>query len=129
MGSDGRSEVSIVEKFIINENQQYVKQKSMSCPKHRQNMQKVVSRLSHNANNVELYLYHGRYVYYVERPCCDQLNPIYDLKGNLLGYPSGGITGKGDGSFPDWYTMARHERRVWGSSPRVSKGFDINYAG
>lgn len=70
-------------------------------PKHEQ-PQKVVE-----------YLYKGKKVYYVEMPCCDFFNEVYDSNCILLGAPDGGITGKGDGKLPDFHQAATHEKLVW----------------
>jgi len=42
----------------------------------------------------------------------DYMAAAYDLDGRLIGYPFGGITGKGDQSFLDWFAYARTIRRL-----------------
>ena len=59
------------------------------------------------------YVYHGKKVYYVVAPCCDQFNLLYDSKCNLLGNPDGGFTGKGDGKFLDFAEKRTKEKVLW----------------
>ena len=59
------------------------------------------------------YQYRGKKVYYVVMPCCDFFNEVYDDKCKLLGSPDGGITGKGDGKLPDFFTEASKEKLIW----------------
>ena len=40
--------------------------------------------------------------YYINSPCCDRLNYLYDDDCNEVCAPSGGFTGTGDGSCPDF---------------------------
>lgn len=62
------------------------------------------------------YVYKGKKVYYVEMPCCDFFNEVYDDKCNLLGAPDGGFTGKGDGKLPDFHEKATNEKLIWKAS-------------
>ena len=39
--------------------------------------------------------------YSIPSPCCDKYNYLYDSRGVILCAPSGGFTGRGDGSCPD----------------------------
>ena len=59
------------------------------------------------------YDYKGSKVYYMKPPCCDQMSKLYDANCNLLGSPDGGITGKGDGKVPDFYTERKNEKLIW----------------
>jgi hypothetical protein len=59
------------------------------------------------------YEYKGKKVYYVIMPCCDFFNELYDAKCNLLGHPDGGMTGKGDGKFPDFNKEKKKEKIIW----------------
>jgi hypothetical protein len=43
--------------------------------------------------------YRGNKVYLLEPGCCDRLSTLYDSNGNILGNPSGGLTGYGDGTY------------------------------
>lgn len=62
---------------------------------------------------IRRYVYNGARVYLVNAPCCDQFNPVYDSTCKLLFAPSGGITGKGDGSQPDFFTRAKEDSLIW----------------
>jgi hypothetical protein len=64
-------------KELVNENNKLPKEKSI------QEIQKGI--------------YNGKDVYYVVMPCCDQPNPLYDVNGNIICYPSGGFSGNGNG--------------------------------
>jgi hypothetical protein len=59
------------------------------------------------------YNYKGAPVYYVTAGCCDQFNEVYDENCKQLGAPDGGITGKGDGKLPDFYSVAINKKVVW----------------
>ena len=59
------------------------------------------------------YSYQGRTVYYETAACCDMFSNLYDNKCVLLGHPDGGITGRGDGKFPDFFTVATNQKLVW----------------
>ena len=51
--------------------------------------------------------------YYTKAGCCDQLDPLVDVRGVLVCYPSGGITGRGDGKCPGALPPAAGWREVW----------------
>ena len=59
------------------------------------------------------YTYKGKKVYYVEKPCCDFFNEVYDDQCKLIGAPDGGFTGKGDGKLPDFHQAATNEKLIW----------------
>lgn len=59
--------------------------------------------------------YKGKMVYYVAAACCDKFNMVFDKNCNLLGYPDGGITGKGDGSMPNFRQEATNGKAIWAS--------------
>ncbi|WP_295551974.1 hypothetical protein [uncultured Pseudacidovorax sp.] len=42
--------------------------------------------------------YLGQRAYLLTPPCCDLFNHLYSAEGRLLCAPSGGLTGRGDGS-------------------------------
>ncbi len=44
--------------------------------------------------------FEGKPVYYVPAVCCDIPSELYAEDGKLICYPSGGITGNGDGKCP-----------------------------
>jgi hypothetical protein len=46
-------------------------------------------------------------------PCCDKYNIVYDSACNILGYPDGGYTGKGDGKMTDFKNEAGEGKVVW----------------
>lgn len=62
---------------------------------------------------VVAYEYKGKTVYYVEMPCCDFFNEVYDDTCNYLGAPDGGFTGKGDGKLPDFIEERKNEQLIW----------------
>jgi hypothetical protein len=62
--------------------------------------------------SVTQYRYKGRIVYYVVSPCCDQYNTAYDDQCKVLGSPDGGITGKGDGTLPDFFTETTDKKVI-----------------
>ena len=62
---------------------------------------------------VTQYSYKGAAVFYITSGCCDQYNPVYSSDCQYLGAPDGGITGKGDGRLPDFYTNTTNKKIVW----------------
>ena len=62
------------------------------------------------------YDYNNATVFYVPPQCCDQFSILYDVNGNILGAPDGGITGTGDGKFPDFFTARTNEVLIWKDS-------------
>ena len=58
-------------------------------------------------------VYKGKKVYYVEMPCCDFFNELYDSNCRLLGHPDGGFTGKGDGKLTDFSKDGKSGRMIW----------------
>lgn len=64
---------------------------------------------------IRRYVYDGSRVYLVGMPCCDQFSALYDSACNYLFAPSGGFTGKGDGSHPDFFTVAKEDSLIWKS--------------
>lgn len=62
------------------------------------------------------YDYKGQKVYYMKPPCCDQFSKLYDSGCNLICAPDGGITGKGDGKCPDFFTERSNEKVIWKDS-------------
>ncbi len=59
------------------------------------------------------YDYKGQIVFYVPALCCDFFSDLYDMDCKLIGHPDGGFSGRGDGSFPDFIKVRKHERLVW----------------
>lgn len=68
---------------------------------------------SEQPRSVVEYEYKGQKVYYVNMPCCDFFNELYDSTGTLMGHPDGGITGRGDGKLPDFNKEKTKEKIVW----------------
>jgi len=46
-------------------------------------------------------IYAGKPAYLIASPCCDKFDYLYDTRGIIVCAPSGGFTGRGDGSCPD----------------------------
>ena len=63
--------------------------------------------------SVTRYHYKGQVVYYMVLACCDKYNIVYDSACNILGYPDGGYTGKGDGKMTDFKNEAGEGKVVW----------------
>jgi len=59
------------------------------------------------------YSYKNQTVFYLTSPCCDKYNIVYDSVCNILGYPYGGYTGKGDGKMLDFYSEAGNKKIIW----------------
>lgn len=67
--------------------------------------------------SITCYNYRGQIVYYMKAPCCDKYNIAFDSNCNVLGYPDGGITGKGDGKMPDFFKEVKDGKVVWSRVP------------
>jgi hypothetical protein len=59
------------------------------------------------------YQYHGATVYYLPERCCDIPSFLYDMDGNFLCSPDGGITGGGDFQCPDFISTKTQELVIW----------------
>jgi hypothetical protein len=59
------------------------------------------------------YRYGDRVVYYVPPSCCDIPGQLYDSNGEFICAPDGGITGRGDGKCPDFFSVRADELRIW----------------
>ena len=59
------------------------------------------------------YDFKGETVYYITAPCCDQYNSLFNKNGELICYPDGGFTGKGDGRCPEFHSEKSNERLIW----------------
>lgn len=55
-------------------------------------------RLNQTALRYEL---NAKSYYLLTAPCCDRMNPLFDAQGAYVCAPTGGYTGRGDGSCPD----------------------------
>ena len=63
--------------------------------------------------SVTRYQYSNQTVYYMVSPCCDKYNVVYDSACNVLGYPDGGYTGRGDAKMPNFKKEAKDEKMIW----------------
>jgi len=59
------------------------------------------------------YEYKGEKVYFIPSYCCDMFSELYDSNCKLICHPDGGITGKGDGKCPDFFSERKHEKVIW----------------
>lgn len=59
------------------------------------------------------YTFENQTVYYLVGDCCDQFNSVYDSNCNLICHPSGGITGGGDGTCPEFHNTAKDGLLIW----------------
>jgi hypothetical protein len=59
------------------------------------------------------YEYNGQVVYFVPAHCCDISSILYDLDGNVLCAPDGGIKGYGDGRCTDFFSQRTNEQLIW----------------
>lgn len=59
------------------------------------------------------YTYNDKIVYYLTGKCCDIPSTLYDVDGNVLCEPDGGITGKGDGRCTDFFEERSEETLIW----------------
>lgn len=63
--------------------------------------------------SISEYSYKGKTVYYIVSACCDKFNIVVDSACNVLGYPDGGFTGKGDGKMADFFEEATAKKIIW----------------
>lgn len=66
------------------------------------------------------YTYNEQEVYYLTSRCCDIPSKVYDVDGNVLCEPEGGITGKGDGRCPDFLDARTNETLIWEDKREVN---------
>jgi len=59
------------------------------------------------------YTYNKATVYYLTPRCCDIMSVLYDVDGNILCHPDGGITGSGDGQCADFPDTKTDEVVIW----------------
>ena len=62
---------------------------------------------------IDAYQYNGATVYLYYAGCCDRLNDVRDANCVYLFSPSGGITGCGDCTHPNFFTEAHLVGTVW----------------
>ncbi len=63
--------------------------------------------------SITRYEYLGETVYFQTETCCDIFSNLYGPEGQLIGHPSGGITGRGDGRTPDFFQERQQESLIW----------------
>ena len=72
---------------------------------------------SSSPGGVWKYRYKGATVFYVPRlACCDIMSDLYDIHGDLICHPDGGIAGSGDGRCPDFPEERNDGQQLWGDS-------------
>lgn len=88
-------------------------------------LQSIVDSMASIPNNapqsVTRFSYNNQQVYYMVSPCCDKYNVVYDSSCNVLGYPDGGYTGKGDGKMPGFRDAATNGTIVWSKDTTALK--------
>lgn len=62
---------------------------------------------------VDAYKYQDKTVYLFYAGCCDRFNPLKDPNCNYLFAPSGGFTGMGDLSHPNFFGEAVKLSTIW----------------
>lgn len=72
--------------------------------------------VSNPPRSIWRYNYRGGVVFYVPPVCCDVPSDLYDSDGKVICSPDGGITGRGGGGCPDFFSMRTQESRVWADS-------------
>jgi len=66
------------------------------------------------AVGVDLYWYRNQYVLLATVASSANKAMAYNMTGQVLGSPIGGISGLGDGTMSDWHLNARYVRHVMG---------------
>jgi len=79
----------------------------------RKQIEKLSAEPGNSPISVTQYEYKGDTVYYMKAACCDNFNIVYDKDCRVLGYPDGGFTGRGDGSLPGFFSVAKKGPVVW----------------
>ena len=71
------------------------------------------SKTANPPAKVYRYTYKGQKVYYVTGRCCDVPAKVYNMYGNVICEPDGGITGKGEGRCTDFCEQRKDETLIW----------------
>lgn len=71
-----------------------------------------VGRPEDRPERIIRYKYGNEFVYLLEAGCCDQFSRVYDTNGKLI-CSTGGITGRGDGKCPDFFSERKDEKLIW----------------
>lgn len=59
------------------------------------------------------FYYNGQLVYLYFTECCDRYNVLYDSSCQMICLPTGGLSGGGDGSCPDFADRAVYIKKIW----------------
>ncbi len=81
----------------------------------------MVAKTNGSPQSITKYTYKNQEVYYMVSPCCDKYNVVYDSNCNVLGYPDGGYTGKGDGKMTDFKNEASDGKLIWSKDSEAEK--------
>jgi hypothetical protein len=68
------------------------------------------------ADNISICDYKGKTAILVEPGCCDRFSELYDVDGNFICYPWGGITGRGDGKCKKEDLNCSNRKVIWNSN-------------
>ena len=91
---------------------------SMDDPRLPQCMQERLEQLQKDLLRsppayVAQYKYKEQIVYYIPPAEGDQMSELYNEDCELICHPDGGITGRGDGSCPDFEKERSEEKIIW----------------
>lgn len=87
-----------------------------------QRLEKIAAEpMSNPPTQVFRYRYRGEVVYYRPPRCCDVQGELYDAQGELVCFPDGGFSGRGDGRCADFHAVRSDCEVVW-SDPRAKPG-------
>jgi hypothetical protein len=64
-------------------------------------------------SEISAYTYQSKTVYLFVPGCCDRYIDLKDENCKYLFSPSGGFTGRGDGTHPNFYTEAKFIELIW----------------
>ena len=89
-------------------------------------LRKIIKTMSEDLyegipQSITQFNYRGQKVYYLVAPCCDKFNIVYDSACSILGYPDGGITGRGDGKMVSFEKEATDGKLIWEASNEMNK--------
>lgn len=59
------------------------------------------------------YTYREQVVYHLTGRCCNLPGQVYDINGNVICEPDGGITGKGDRRCTDFFETRSNKTLIW----------------
>lgn len=64
---------------------------------------------------VSVWMYKGQTVYLIVPKQADRYSELYDGRGKIIGHPSGGLRGRGDGRCRDFSKERRGGEVIWTS--------------